>query len=214
MNQLFNPENKFWSFVGKIVDAVLLGMLWLVVSLPVFSCGAATTAFYTFTLRQVENTEGTIWKSFFGAFRRYFKKATLLWIAELAALAFLGLDAWAAWWFYQQHGGMIALLPLILCAAVSLVVVSGCLYLYPLLARYDFPVKKLLRDAFVLALGNLPVTLTLLLMAGLVCLGVYYVSGLCFFWHALYVFFSSYFFLSIFLRLARRESEADKDIAQ
>lgn len=50
--------------------------------------GAATTAFYAYTMRQVRDTEGGILSGFFSAFRQHFKKATLLWLLEAAGIEF------------------------------------------------------------------------------------------------------------------------------
>ena len=92
MYHLFNPENKFWNFIAKITDAACMSILWALVSLPLFTIGAATTAFYDFSLHQVNDREGKILKSFFGSFRAHFGRATLLWLTELAGIAFFALD--------------------------------------------------------------------------------------------------------------------------
>ena len=34
MRGIFNPENGFWRVTGKIVDAALLSLFWIVCSLP------------------------------------------------------------------------------------------------------------------------------------------------------------------------------------
>lgn len=74
MIHLFNPENRFWAFIGKIADIFLLSVLWVVTSLPVITAGAATAAFYHFAIHQVDDTESTVLHGFFSAFRSSFKK--------------------------------------------------------------------------------------------------------------------------------------------
>lgn len=206
MIRFFDPENKFWAFLGKLTDAVLMGMLWLLTSLPVFTLGAATTAFYAFTVRQVSDTEGAVWKSYFDAFRRYFKKASALWLIHLALLAFFALDIWAAL-RYLQSGGAFAVPVLAVCGAGAFLVLGAGFYAYPTLAVFDFPLKKLLRDSFIMAMGNLPVTVTLLVMLALAAAAFYYVSGLVFLWAALFVFFSSYLFYGVFAKYAGAADE-------
>ena len=73
MHTLFNPENKFWIFMGKITDVACMSLLWLITSLPVFTIGAANAAFYSFTMEAVQDMEGGVWHSFFHAFRKNFK---------------------------------------------------------------------------------------------------------------------------------------------
>ena len=203
MYHLFNPENKFWNFIAKITDAACMSILWALVSLPLFTIGAATTAFYDFSLHQVNDREGKILKSFFGSFKAHFGRATVLWLIELAGIAFFALDLWAVWNFYLAKGGVIGIALMGFCACIALIFLSCVMYVYPLLATFDFKLKKLLRDSFIMAMGNLHVTITLFVMTALVCVLIYYVSGLFFFWIGLYIFFSSYFITGVFLKYVR-----------
>ena len=207
MYHLFNPENKFWNFIAKITDAACMSILWALVSLPLFTIGAATTAFYDFSLHQVNDREGKILKSFFGSFRAHFGRATLLWLTELAGIAFFALDLWAAWNFYLTKGGVIGIALMGFCACFALIFLSCVMYIYPLLAAFNFNLKKILRDSFIMAMGNLHVTITLFVMTALVCVLIYYVSGLFFFWIGLYIFFSSYFITGVFLKYVRDPEE-------
>lgn len=212
MYHLFNPENKFWNFIAKITDAACMSILWALASLPLFTIGAATTAFYDFSLHQVNDREGKILKSFFGSFRAHFGRATLLWLTELAGIAFFSLDLWAAWNFYLTKGGVIGIALMGFCACFALIFLSCVMYVYPLLAAFNFNLKKILRDSFIMAMGNLHVTITLFVMTALVCVLIYYVSGLFFFWIGLYIFFSSYFITGVFLKYVRDpEEEAGKE---
>lgn len=212
MYHLFNPENKFWNFIAKITDAACMSILWALVSLPLFTIGAATTAFYDFSLHQVNDREGKILKSFFGSFRAHFGRATLLWLTELAGIVFFALDLWAAWNFYLTKGGVIGIALMGFCACFALIFLSCVMYVYPLLAAFNFNLKKILRDSFIMAMGNLHVTITLFVMTALVCVLIYYVSGLFFFWIGLYIFFSSYFITGVFLKYVRDpEEEAGKE---
>ena len=48
-------------------------------------------------------------------------------------------------------------------------------------------------------------------MSALVCVLIYYVSGLFFFWIGLYIFFSSYFITGVFLKYVRDPEEEGKE---
>lgn len=213
MIKLFDPENKFWQFMGKLTDVACMSFLWVLTSLPLFTIGASTAAFYRFTLRQVSNTEGGVWKGYFSAFKACFKKATLLWLIQLAGTAFFAVDLWAAWNFFLVQGGAAGIMVLGLCGCCAILFLSCCFYVYPTLAQFDFPLKKLLSNSFVMAVGNLPVTITLLVMTLLVCVAIFYLSGLFFFWIGLFIFFSSYFIYGVFLKYAVGEEEPAADPA-
>ena len=211
MYQLFNPENKFWNFVGKITDVACMSILWALVSLPIFTIGSATTAFYDFSLHQVNDREGKILKSFFASFKAHFGRGTLLWLIQLGGSAFFALDLWAAWNFYLAKGGPVGIGLLGFCGCAALIFFSCAMYVYPVLATFDFGLKKILRDSFIMAMGNLHVTITLFVMTALVCVLIFYVSGLFFFWVGLYIFFASYFITGVFLKYVRDPEEPGKE---
>ena len=209
MHTLFNPENKFWNFMGKITDVACMSLLWLLTSLPVFTIGAATAAFYSFTLDAVGDNEGRVIGSYFSAFKANFKKATLLWLLQLALGALLAVNLYAAWNLYLAKG-VIALGFLSLSGCAALVAICCSVYIYPILAAYDFPVKKILMDSFIMATGNLHVTISLLVLFLLAGVGLYYLGGLFFFWIGLAIFFSSYFIWGLFLKYAGVKIEKKK----
>lgn len=209
MHTLFNPENKFWNFMGKITDVSCMSLLWLLTSLPVFTIGASTAAFYSFTLDAVGDNEGRVIGSYFSAFKANFKKATLLWLLQLTLGVLLAVNLYAAWNFYLTKG-IIALGFLSLSGCAALVAICCSVYIYPILAAYDFPVKKILMDSFIMATGNLHVTISVLVLFLLAAVGIYYFGGLFFFWIGLAIFFSSYFIWGLFLKYAGVKIEKKK----
>jgi uncharacterized membrane protein YesL len=209
MYTLFNPENKFWNFMGKITDVACMSLLWLITSLPVFTIGASTAAFYSFTLDAVQDEEGRVWSSYFSAFRENFKKATVLWLMQLVLTVFLLVNLYAAWHFYLAKGIVgLVLLSLALCGLF--VCVGTGLYLYPIVVSYDFPVKKVIADSFIMAVGNPHVTISVMLIFLLAGAATVWISGLFFFWTGLAVFFSSYLIWGLFLKYAGVKIEKKK----
>lgn len=209
MHTLFNPENKFWNFMGKITDVACMSLLWLLTSLPIFTIGASTAAFYSFTLKAIEDGEGKVIGPYFSAFKANFKKATLLWLLQLAVGALLCVNLYAAWRFYLAKGVMaLGFLSLAACAALVLIFCS--IYIYPILAAYDFPIKKILTDSFIMATGNLHVTVSVLVVFLLAGVCIYYLSGLFFFWIGLAIFFSSYLIWGLFMKYAGVKVEKKK----
>lgn len=200
MKSLFDPENKFWSFIGKVTDVVCMSFLWLITSIPIFTIGASNAAYYRFTLHQVTDTEGTVWKSYFSAFKRCFKRATMLWLIELAAIVFFFVDLRAAWIFFTVTGGVPALIVLSICVCCAAIFLGCSCYFYAIVALYDFPVRKIVHDSFIMAMGNLHVTITLFVMIAAVAVGIYFFSGLFFIWIGLYIFISSYLITGVFLK--------------
>ena len=209
MYTLFNPENKFWNFMGKITDVACMSILWLITSLPIVTIGASTAAFYSFTLDAVQDAEGRVWSTYFSAFRENFRQATVLWLLQLVLTVFLTVNLYAAWNFYLIRG-LLGLGLLSLAACGLFLCVGTGLYVYPILVSYDFPVKKILRDSFIMAVGNPHVTISVLVLFLLAGVGIWWISGLFFFWIGLAIFFSSYFIWGLFLKYAGVKVEKKK----
>lgn len=209
MYTLFNPENKFWNFMGKITDVACMSILWLITSLPIITIGASTAAFYSFALDAVQDEEGSVIGSYFSAFRENFKKATVLWLLQLVLTVFLVVNLYAAWNFYMIKGFVglgllsVALFGLLVCVGTGL-------YLYPILVSYDFSVKKVITDSFIMAVANPHVTISVLVLFALSGAATWWISGLFFFWNGLAIFFSSYFIWGLFLKYAGVKIEKKK----
>ena len=201
MHTLFNPENRFWNFMGKITDVACMSLLWLITSLPIITIGASTAAFYSFSLDAVQDTEGGVWRSYFSAFRDSFKKSTAIWMLQLVLIFGLTANLYAAWNFYLAKGIIgLGIFSLAICG--TLIFTGTCFYIYPIIVYYDFPIKKVITDSFIMAVGNPHVTLSVFVLFILACFGIFYLSVLFFFWIGLAIFFSSYFIWGLFLKYA------------
>ena len=88
----FNYDNPVWRFIGKLGDLILLNILWIVCSIPVFTIGASTTAVYYVTLKLVRDEGDSTIRSFFHSFKGNFRQATAIWMILLAAGIVLGLS--------------------------------------------------------------------------------------------------------------------------
>ncbi len=212
--RIFDPENPFWTYLNKIVDMMLMSLLWLLFSLPIVTIGASTTAFYQFTQRQVTDTEGKIWDSFIGVFRGRFKKATKIWLIWLTGALFLAWELWICWQTVDWSAGWEIAKPVFagLSSAALIWVISG-LYAFPILALFDLPVKKILTNAPVMALGNLPSTIVIAALFTAAAAGCLYFPVLSPFMIGLAVFFSSYLFIHVFRRYATDEETGSENDA-
>lgn len=63
--RIFNADNKFFGFMGKAADLIILNILFVVCSLPIVTIGASVTAMYYVTLKMIKNEESYISRSFF-----------------------------------------------------------------------------------------------------------------------------------------------------
>ena len=73
MNNIFNPDNKFFSFMGRVADLMILNLLCIVCCIPVVTAGQAIAAMYYITLKMARNEESYVVKS--GLRQAYYPQA-------------------------------------------------------------------------------------------------------------------------------------------
>lgn len=157
--------NHKLSLVG---DIVILNLLFLVCSVPVFTIGAAATACYAGLSRTLQKKEtGLVYKAFFADFRAAFRQATAAWLVELAAILILLGDLWYAVEFSEPDNTFF----IIFAAVVGAGILLASLWLYPLIARFQNTLGEQVKNAFLLAFAQFPRTL-LALVIWVVTLGL------------------------------------------
>lgn len=92
--KLFSYDGPLVTGINRLIDYILLGLLWMVASLPVVTYGAATTAMLFTAEVCLHKGEGKLFHTFRQSFRREFKQATLLWLIVAAVSALLLVDAY------------------------------------------------------------------------------------------------------------------------
>ncbi len=130
--KLFSVDGPLFKFFERLWDLIKLNFFWLICSLPIVTIGASTTAAFSVTLHMADDTEGYIAKPFFKAFRANLKKGIpmgLIFCAATYALYLLFQIAFAA----SEYEGWFLAAAIIL----SVLLYSGFVYSFPLLARYE-----------------------------------------------------------------------------
>lgn len=158
MPKFFNPDSPLMRFLTKLADLMILNLLFLLSCIPVVTIGAAWTALYYVTLKMVRDEEDSIVRGFFRAFRRNWKQATILWLMVLGLGAVMVLDIR----FLNAMGDSATAAAM--KTAVEILGVLGLMvlqYLFPGLARFEASTGNTLKNACLLAVGNLPKTLLL-----------------------------------------------------
>ncbi len=85
-------DEKFWSWMEWIPNIVLLGVLWLVTSLPIVTIGASTTAVYSCFFQFRQDHRKKLIPLYFEQFKTHFKQATIIWIILFPSAILLTID--------------------------------------------------------------------------------------------------------------------------
>lgn len=89
MGKLFN--NRIFDGISKVTDVVIIGLYFLLCSIPVFTIGASLTAMYYAIHKCVFKGKGYT-TEFFHSFKENFKQSTLSWLIFMLIFTILGGD--------------------------------------------------------------------------------------------------------------------------
>ncbi len=170
---LFNYDNPVWRFIGRLADIMILNVLWVICSLPIFTIGASTTALYYCTLKIVRDEDYGNFKMFFKSFRLNFKQATIIWLAMLLVGSILFGD----FYFFGKVMTGNTTVRFILRAftmALMLIWVFLFLYVWPLLSRFDNSIKKTVSNAIFMSMINIGNTLAILVTDVAIVIAAYF----------------------------------------
>lgn len=160
LNKIFDPQNKILQFCAKIIDLVLLNILFLVGSIPLITIGTSLSALFGVVLKWQNSEETTLYKDFIHLYKTNFKQGTLLGSGLLVIVGVLSFDLLImsqsdALWF--RFGTAILYGMLILVFAFGI-------YLFALLGRYTDTTKSILKNAFLMSIVHLPKTILMILV--------------------------------------------------
>ena len=152
---VFEEGNPFQGFLNKVTDLLILNLVTLLLCLPVITAGAALTAMHYVLLKMVRGEEGYILQSFFRAFKREFRQATIMWFLFMALAALMV----STLTMVLQGGGSY---PLWLPSSILVVAVLELIcmiYSFAMQSRFDNSVYHTILNAVTLTFAELPSSL-------------------------------------------------------
>ena len=152
---VFEEGSPFQVFLNKMTDLLILNLITLLLCLPVITAGAALTAMHYVLLKMVRGEEGYILQSFFRAFKREFRQATIMWIVFMALAALMS----STLVMVLQGGGSY---PLWLPSSILVIAVLELIcmiYSFAMQSRFDNSVYHTILNAVTLTFAELPSSL-------------------------------------------------------
>lgn len=196
MGSLFDPENKFSSFMGKVGDLIILSFFWSLLSMTLFFAGPACSALYYASVKSIRSEYGIARKEFFRSFKAGCRQGTGVGILFLMySLLTYGSIAFSNRLNLEQGW---ALVYWILARMLIFPPVLVSVWIFPLLGRFTIKTGKLLETAFYLSIRHLRTTVLLAAGTGAAILCVVYMPILTLLVPAAAAFGASYFLEPVF----------------
>lgn len=140
--KFFSVDSPLYRFLSKLLDVIKLNFLWILFSIPLITIGASTVAAMSVALKMADDEEGYIGRGFLKAFRENWKQGTVLWLITAAAAYAIYLD----FQFFEALEGNPILFLIIGIVSIVLAV-SALLYSYPLTARYENTLFRIINNS-------------------------------------------------------------------
>lgn len=161
MNRFFNMDNKFFTFMGRIADLIILNLLCIVCCIPIVTIGPAITAMFYVTMKMVRNEESYIVKGFFHSFKENLKQGIIINIIVLAAFTMLSLDISLV----RGMEGTVYKVLLYIFLVLLFMSMLIYLYIYPVLAKFYNTIKHTFINAFLMSIRHLPYSILMIVIS-------------------------------------------------
>lgn len=162
MSKLFDPDNFFWRWFGKMADITVLSILWILCCLPIVTIIPACIALYDTIAHCVHGTDEQPYKHFFLSLKSELLRGigmTLLW----GVLAFALATGYNYLYYLGQTNQFFAMYSLAYLATM-LIPVGILAWLIPLESRFSHSFITLHKTAATFAIVHLPTTAILLVL--------------------------------------------------
>lgn len=170
---IFDLDNPVFRFLSRLVDLVVLNVLFLISCIPMFTIGAALTALYYVCINDWNPQDAHIFKKYTKSFKENFKKSTIIWLIMLAAGVVVGTDLWYMLSRWRDTGVGAYRIGIIICIICTILYLCIFTYVWPLQAKFENKIAATLKNALGMAVAHLPETLIAWCIAGVAGYCVY-----------------------------------------
>ncbi len=175
MFSFLNIDSPFYKTLSKITNYLILGLVWVIACIPVFTIGPACTALYSTHHKVIKNSNGYVWATFWQQFRANFKQGFLLGLVMLVILLVFGFDFYFL--FIMSDANNMNLLTIIF-AVMAVLAVMWMQYWFPYISHIEDPIKTVLKNTLIMTFAHLPQSILILLVFALCLVINVYVPAL------------------------------------
>ena len=147
--KVFDIENPVWSTFSKILDIMILNVLFLLCCVPVVTISTSFTALYFTAMRVVSGNVTYVSRDFWNSFKSNFKQAFVTGVIVFDAGVILAVGTYLSFISNAYVGKVFFVaLDFLFAAVVS--------YVFPSLAKFECSTGKLFYNSVVMAFVHIP----------------------------------------------------------
>lgn len=162
MASLFDYDNPIISGINKVVDMILLSIIYGFLCIPIITIGPATTALYYAVVKNIRRERSYPFREFFKSFKSNFKQGFLVNLIFIAVYLILYIDIQYA----KTMAGTIGTVLSGIFVGLFILAIAINVYVFPYLSRFEVTIKQLLKNSFFLSVRHLPSTIAIMIILG------------------------------------------------
>lgn len=158
---IFSSDGWFARIFGTIGDIIVVNILFIICSIPIFTMGASMSAmYYTLLKKQRTGETGGIIKLFFKGFKDNFKKSTIAWLLFLLIAFVFSLD----FNLFGKGGPQENKLMYYTSVIFFILICFIAIYLFPVISAFENSLKNLIIQSMYMAAKNFIFTILIMIL--------------------------------------------------
>lgn len=145
-------DSPLMQMLSHVADLMILNILWILCSIPVFTAGASTTALYSVAMKLLKGEGAPVARTFFEDFRSNFGVATRTWLVLLIPSALIFGSAATVLLGLWEGSSVVG----VICLVVAALFWLAGNFVYPLTAYFENTIRQTLCNALFMTFGDLP----------------------------------------------------------
>ncbi|MBR4515280.1 MAG: DUF624 domain-containing protein [Lachnospiraceae bacterium] len=181
---MFSPDGSLSRILSTVFDVLMIGILWLVTSLPIITLVPATISAYHTMAKVVRYKSGYIREEFFAEFKANFKRTLPLMIVNTVLTALFVVELVYLWSLDAKKYGPMFMIVL----GIAFLYTCVIMYIPAFLSRFDEKVWDVIKLSAYVAFRYLPVTVLMIIVLIAACLAVWIAPWACVVLPGVYIF--------------------------
>lgn len=158
---IFSSDGWFARIFGTIGDIIVVNILFIICSIPIFTMGASMSAmYYTLLKKQRTGETGGVAKLFFRGFKDNFKKSTIAWLLFLLIAFVFSLD----FNLFGKGGPQENKLMYYTSVIFFILICFIAIYLFPVISAFENTLKNLILQSIYMAAKNFIFTIIIMIL--------------------------------------------------
>ena len=139
---------------------IALNIVFLITCIPIITIGSALSALYEVSMKEARGEYGYLIKPYFKCLKENLLSGSLAFCFYAILLLFLGFGIV----FWQNLDTSFSYAAVAISCVLALVVLIAAIYTFPLIARFENPILRTIKNAFCITLGSLKYSFLFLLL--------------------------------------------------